>query len=392
MKHANPMLALLLLLPLANSRGADARKFHGVDLFSLREVKGYPDMPEIYELDREARGFRMVESSFHVQFDGAWIILNPTLNVFYLNKVPGENETSNFGPVKGDPFDMFKLEDLYLSKFRENYAPDEMYRIRLMLRSGNPKLRERALRVIKAALAPEVKLSARTANVHEFRTALEEHKGEDLEPVFAVIKETEKAIYDAMPVYPDDQYAPGNDALETQGKFKDWMKLPGPVPGTAWGEPYNGLRAAALFSPVTAEVGGTITVWLVVENVSDHQIKFAIHDIQQSARAVVKRQDGSDVKVTSTLYTGLSPIYRHRLQSKERLTVGQVTLVFNDDAAAAGFGESRAIADAGEYRVKYGSVLGNGTAKDEWGGHLTTGETKITISAKAAAATPPTRK
>ena len=90
------------------------------------------------------------------------------------------------------------------------------------------------------------------------------------------------------------------------------------------------------------------------------------------------------------LCTGRS---RHRLQSKERLTVGQVTLVFNDAAAAAGFGESRAIAGPGEYRVKYGSVLGNGTAKDEWGGQLTTGETKITISTKAAAAaTPPTKQ
>jgi len=363
------------------------RVFEGVDLSKLREVKDhhYPSMPEVYEMDPATRRHRLVDTTIQVQLDGTWVTYNPTLNKFYLNKVPGENEGSYFGPIDGDPFEMFKLEERYLSKFRENYAPDEMYRIRQMLRSGNPKLRERALRIAMAALAPGVKHSARAANVSEFRRAVEEHKGEDLEPVFAAIKATEKAIDDATPTYPDEVYAPGNDALENPGKLQDWMKLPGPVPDSAWGEPLNGLRAAAVYSTVTPEVGARIDVWLVVENVSDHQIKFAMHDVIQTARAAVKRADGTEVPVKSSWFTGLSPIYRHRLQPKERLTVTKKTLVFDANAESAGFGENRAAAGAGEYQVKYREVLGNGTAKGEWGGQLTTGETKITVGLKKAA-------
>src|SRR5436190_7362056 len=124
---------------------ADERVFHGVDLSQLREVKGYRGMPEVYELDPATRRYEMRDGSFHVQLDGAWIIYNPARNVFYLNKVPGENEASNFGPVNRDPFDLFKLEELYISKLRNDYvvSPDVMYRLRLMVRSGDPKLRER---------------------------------------------------------------------------------------------------------------------------------------------------------------------------------------------------------------------------------------------------------
>lgn len=349
-------------------------------------------MPEIYELDLDTRRFRLVDTTIHLQIDGTWITYNPTLKRSYLNKVPGENEGSYFGPIDGDPFDLFKLEERYIEKFRDNYAPDEMYRIRLMLRSGNPKLRERALRIIMAALAPEVKYSARAANVAEFRKALEEHKGADLEPVFAAIQATEKAIDDATPTYPDEAYAPGNETLEKLGKLKDWMKLPGPVPDSTWGEPLNGLRAAAVFSPVIAEVGAKISVWLVVENVSDHQIKFALHDVIQMAHAKVKAQDGTDVKVTFGWATGLSPIYRHRLQPKERLTVVQKTLFFDKDGEGVGFGQDRVVAGVGEYQVKYREVLGNGTAKGEWGGRLTTGETKIMVAPKASAAASPTKQ
>jgi hypothetical protein len=389
------LLAICFLWPpLPLAEGAPERRFQGIDLSTLREVKNsrYRSMPEIYELDLDTRRFRLVDTTIHLQIDGTWITYNPTLKRSYLNKVPGENEGSYFGPIDGDPFDLFKLEERYIEKFRDNYAPDEMYRIRLMLRSGNPKLRERALRIIMAALAPEVKYSARAAHVAEFRKALEEHKGADLEPVFAAIQATEKAIDDATPTYPDEAYAPGNETLEKLGKLKDWMKLPGPVPDSTWGEPLNGMRAAAVFSPVIAEVGAKISVWLVVENVSDHQIKFALHDVIQMAHAKVKAQDGTDVKVTFGWATGLSPIYRHRLQPKERLTVVQKTLFFDKDGEGVGFGQDRVVAGVGEYQVKYREVLGNGTAKGEWGGRLTTGETKIMVAPKAAAAASPTKQ
>jgi hypothetical protein len=371
------------LVPSHFAAAAD-RVFQGVDLSKLREVKdhSYGSMPEVYEMDPAAGRYRSVDTTIQLQLDGTWVTYNPTLNKWYLNKVPGENVGSYFGPIDGDPFEVFKLEQLYIARFRKEYSPDEMYRLRQMLRSGNAKLRERALRIAMAALAPEVKYSARAANVSEFRRAVEEHKGADLEPVFAAIRATEKAIDDATPTYPDEDYAPGNDALEKLGKLQDWMKLPGPVPDGAWGEALNGLRAAAVYSTVTPEAEAKVDVWLVVENVSDHPIKFGMHDVIQMARPAVKRADGTEVPVKSPFFTGLSPIYRHRLQPRERLTLTKKTLVFDANATSAGFGENRAAAGAGEYQVKYREVLGNGTAKGEWGGQLTTGETKITVGTK----------
>jgi hypothetical protein len=69
-----------------------------------------------------------------------------------------------------------------------------------------------------------------------------------------------------------------------------------------------------------------------------------------------------------------------------------------------GFGEGRAVAGPGEYRVQYESVITTGSAwsrdetdgkmhrtypaKGEWTGSLATGETKITVGLKAPAPTP----
>ena len=55
--------------------------------------------------------------------------------------------------------------------------------------------------------------------------------------------------------------------------------------------------------------------------------------------------------VRSSWFTGLSPIYRHRLQPKERLTLTKKTLVFDANAERAAFGENRAAAGAGEYQA-----------------------------------------
>ena len=370
---------------------AEERVFHGVNLSDLGEVKGYRGMPEIYELDPATRHYQMRDGSFHLQLDGAWIIYNPTLNTFYLNKVPGENEASYFGPIANDPFDLFKLEELYTSKLRNEYvvSPDVMYRLRLMVRSGDPKLRERALRIVTEVLAPEVSEKARAFNIGEFRKLVDGLKGEDVAPALAAVERTEKEIEEHRPVIPDDQYSPGNDALEKLGKLQEWMKPSVPVPGSAWGEPLNGLRAAAVFSSVTPEVGAKMDVWLMVENVSDHEIKFAVWDVIQNARAVVKREDGTDVKVSFSFATGLSPTYRHKLRPKERLTLAKKALAFDDGQGTEniGFGGSRAVAGAGKYRVRYESVLGSGhMAKGEWSERLSTGDTLITVGMKAAAA------
>lgn len=389
----------LLFLPRI-AGAADARVYEGVDLARLREVQKLSETPEIYTMDPGSPRFRMADSTFHLPLGKAWIVYNPTLEVFYLNAVPGENAASYFGPIKGDPFVQFKIEERMTTELTKAYAPDAEYRLKLMVRSGHPKMRERALRIMTAVLAPGIPLDLRFTYIGTFSELLATHKGDDTAPVLALIQQAEKRDQELVATMPDDAYTPGNDALEKAGQLKGWMKLPGAIPAAAWGEPKEGLRAAAAYSIVTPKSGDKIDVWLVVENASDHEIRFATSDVMQTAQAVVRGADGKDVQVRRSWFTGLSPILRHKLAPREQLTLAKKTLVFADTKAVGnvGFGEDRAAAGPGEYRVHYESVAASGTswssdpktgerrrttpAKGEWSGRLATGETKVTVAAQ----------
>ena len=107
----------------------------------------------------------------------------------------------------------------------------------------------------------------------------------------------------------------------------------------------------------------------------------------------------------SSWFSGLSPIEHHKLQPKERLTLAKKSLVFEDvqGPEGVGFGEGRAVAGAGDYQVRYESVLTTGSswsrnesdgemhrtypAKGEWSGTLATGETKIMVALKETGST-----
>lgn len=217
-------------------------------------------MPEVYGLDPATRRYRLRDTVIQLPLDGASVTYNPMLNAFYLNNVPSETAAFHFGPVEGDPFEMFKLEELMDSRFRKDYAGDDLYRVRLMIRSGHPKLRERALRIMTAALAPEIGGSIQSYHVGKFRELTSELKGNDVAPVLAAIQQTEKQIEALTDAIPDYQYSPGNEALEKQGKLQDWMKPSVAVAESAWGSPVEGLRVAAVFSSVTPDVGQKIAV------------------------------------------------------------------------------------------------------------------------------------
>ena len=185
---------------------------------------------------------------------------------------------------------------------------------------------------------------------------------------------------------PDSAYSPGNDELARQGKLPDWMKPGVPVPASAWGEALNGLRAAAAFSTTKPKPGQEISVWLLVENTSDREIRFSAHDVIQTAHPKIMDADGKEVPTKGSWYTGLSPIQHHKLKPGGRLTVAKKSLFFEEknNVVNAGFGSNRAATEPGEYRVRYESILGNGYAKADWGGQLTTGETKVVVSTEPA--------
>src|SRR4030095_13324510 len=94
-------------------------------------------------------------------------------------------------------------------------------------------------------------------------------EGEDVAPLRAAIAQTEQRIEEMTATLPDSDYNHGNDELARQGKLQDWMKPAVAVPDAAWGEALNGLRAAAVFSTTQPKLGQEVSVWLLVENISD---------------------------------------------------------------------------------------------------------------------------
>lgn len=391
------MLLMAMLLQGGELRAADAHVFEGVNLHESGQTQRLKDMPELYELDPATRRYRLLKPVIQIPLSGAWLTFNAESNVFYLNKVPGQNEATYFGPIAGDAFEVFKLEERFLQALRKDHEPDVPYRLALMMRTGHPKLRERALRLMIAALSPEISVATRASHLPRFSEFVAE-EGDDAAPLRAAIAATEKAIEDSTVKLPDSEYSPGNDELASQGRLQDWMKIEAAGLDLAWGEALGGLRAAAMFSTNEAKPGEEISVWLLVENVGDKEVRFAFSDVMQTARPKIIGPDGKEIQARSSWYTGLSPIQRHKLRPGERLTLAKKKLVFDDKAGGKnpGFGENRAAVVPGEYRVRHESILGTGSswgrgeggkmqrtlpAKGEWNDRLSTGETKITVRA-----------
>ncbi|MCA1481935.1 hypothetical protein, partial [Bradyrhizobium sp. NBAIM08] len=128
MKATIVVFAMAAALPLVTLRAADARLFEGMNLEELKQTQQLKEMPEIYERDpANGRRFRLRKAVVQVPLGAAWLTFNSELNVFYLNAVPGENAAAYFGPVANDAFELFKLEEKFIAKLRQDYAGDVLY-------------------------------------------------------------------------------------------------------------------------------------------------------------------------------------------------------------------------------------------------------------------------
>jgi hypothetical protein len=381
-------VALALAVPLVPLRAVDARVVEGVKLDGLKQTQRLEELPEIYERDPDnPPRFRVRKAVIDVPLDTARLSFNAELNSFYLNKIPGGDAATYVGPVAGDIFEVFKLEEKYIAQLRKDYAPDVEYRVALMVRSGNAKLRERALRIMTAGLATDVSVRTRAAHLPRFRDLADGLKGDDLASLRAAIAETDQRYSESIPTLPDSAYSPGNGELARQGKLQDWMKPGVAVPDTAWGKASNGLRASAAFSTTEPKQGQEISVWLLVENDGDKEIRFTFSDMMQMAQPKITRADGTKVQTKGSRYSGISPLLHHKLKPGERLTLAMKTLFFDEKESAGvmGFGSNHAVAGRGEYSVRYDTGQMNGYAKGDWDGQLTTAETKIVIKGQSGA-------
>ena len=410
------LLVAMLMSPLAVLQAADARMFEGVNLDELKQVQQLKDMPEIYERDPDnGRRFRLRRSVVQLPLGEAWVTYNPERSAAYLNKVPGENAATYFGPVAGDALEIFKIEARFITTLRKDYAGDVMYRLELMLRTGHEALRERAVRIMTAGLAPDITAEVRANHVPKFKELAAGLEADEGAPLRAAIAQTEARIEELTATLPDTEYSPGNEELARQGRLQDWMKADRPVPAEAWGKPVQGLRAAAVFSTTRPKLEDEVTVWLLVENAGDREIRFGCSDVTQGARIRVARPYQMALDVKTAWYTGMSPIQRYKLKPGERVTLAKKHVVFGASKSTGdpGFGGARVPHGPGEFLVHYESVLSTGMAwqreddglmhrtlpaKGEWSGWLNTGETRLVVAGEpepapaAPAATPAKRE
>src|SRR5262245_26627543 len=117
MKAAFAGLALLLATPPIAMWAADPRVFEGVNLDELNQSQQLKEMPEIYERDpANGRRYRLQGAVVQIPLGAAWLTFNSQRNASYLNKVPGENAATYFGPIPGDAFELFKLEERFIAQ------------------------------------------------------------------------------------------------------------------------------------------------------------------------------------------------------------------------------------------------------------------------------------
>jgi hypothetical protein len=295
-----------------------------------------------------------------------------------------------YGPFEGDPFERFGLEEKMAARLKEEvHSADDVYRIALMLKNGDRHLVARAFRLMHVALTDDSPIHQRQNYLPQFRKFLEDYKdaaatrSEDAAKIAARIAALEKEIDDLTLEFPRAEYAsPDPTVMAT-------------VPETAWGEDLNGLRFASPAEPAKAKLGEAVAFTLVVENVSDRDIKFSARDLLQDSQVEALAADGRQVDVRKIWYSGWPPIDRYWLKPGERIVLAKPTIKFVASAIEEHApGESQAIAAPGEYRVRYSIGLSQGAAwfrqddgvmrrvmpaKGEWQGRLTSAYVPVTI-------------
>jgi beta-lactamase regulating signal transducer with metallopeptidase domain len=386
----------------------------GIDLSQEPWVLHPKGAPDLYEPSEPLGNYQLRKGVFEMQLnDTSWLgYLVPAGKYFFefrTDRVKPETERT-YGPYVGDPFEKLPLED-FLAKQMQNSrsTADAMYRVRLMLRLHDAKMTERAVRLVDAALSAKKDLPSREIELSQIRDLLKEFGDELNRHASATAIATINGKLDFFDAelermsitVPDKEYQPADPVVAKQLAA---------IPNSAFGKSVDGLRAAAVPEHESLAIGSGTKVKLVIENTTDHAIRFSCGDLLQECHATVTRTDGSNVEIRLSRYSQLearipsiAPISRYVIQPHERWLASEPSLVFNEKASTwgAGSGVSEAIAGAGKYRLTYtiylgmeSSHLGMGStwsrgsdgemhrtspAKGEWKGSLTTGEVNLAV-------------
>lgn len=394
----------------ASLRAAEGPVVMGIDLSKYPHASHPKDLPDIYEVDPDdAQGrFRQRKTVYQMPLGESWMTFPVDKDCFYIE--PREQGKDNagrvYGPIPGDPFEKLDLIKVMSERLKSDHGSyDDLYRIRLMLRTDEKKLVDRAAELLAVALedhAEPYQLESMLGSVEEIvRNNTELFKKHELakevEALDGRIREVHQIIDSLVKEFPDSEYASANDSQ---------YAVPKEIPASAWGKPVKGLRAAIVFPKETAKVGEQLDVFLIVENTTDKPIKFSYNDLMQSSRAEVLRPakpgqdekpDARKIETRPTWYSGLSPLQKMILKAGEQVVIvsPSVRFVPKDQNADSTFGCTVIVAGPGEYDVSYSIPLGTGSswsrdadgvmrrnspAKGEWTGNLMTGSTKVEVT------------
>lgn len=379
---------------------AEVLEIHGVKFSEARVAKDLKDLPDLYEPDKDqpTRWAQRKEVFDMPLADNIWLKFPASKGRFYIQYRDDRNKPETertYGPIEGDPFVKMQLEEKMLERLKKDYAPDDYYRMRLMVRTQEKGLIERALRLVIGSCEGDGEISMRESMLPALKEVLEQgaagFKEYGLEQQVEVAKKRiaaiEAKIADLTVTLPDEEYQPGEAADSLVAKS---------IPAEAWTKPNQGLAIAVIPTATEVAIGDSIGIQVIAKNMTEKPIKFGSHDLTQGVRPRLKDAAGKDVAVRSSFFTGLSPIHRHILKPGEVLilVVPTVKFVSKGTAAEAGFGDSVAPVEPGKYQVQFefhlpgGGSWSRGTdgvmrktlpAKGEWSGVLSSKPLEIVV-------------
>src|SRR5262245_27115079 len=392
-------------------------KIMGLDLSDAKFARSEKDVPDLYEKSGKQQPDMFIMPLEKLEpaataaqpkppsNESSWLKYATSVSRFYIEYRSDRNKPETeriYGPFAGDPFERFRLEPMIAARLRGGYSPNDILSIGRMLKTQNATLSKRALRLAEAAI--ECKDSAIVENViREIRQILNGNAATieklDLQTeklaleqkISAAETELEKLVVEI----PNEQYAKPADSKNA---------LPGEIPNDAWGQAINGLRAAAVPKQSSVAMGAELPVTLVLENTSDHDIKFSFSDVVQSARAEVQDGNRKTLQTQTTWFSGWAPVQRFALKPGESVSLANVSLKFADkNGGNPGIGCTQIIdaarggAAISEYRIRYTVPLATGSswrrgedgvmrrispAKGEWNGTLTSEFGSVKVAAQ----------
>jgi hypothetical protein len=391
----------------------------GLDLSNANFVRSEKDAPDIYEKSGKQRTDVFIMSLETIEpataaaqprppsGESIWLKYATSVNRFYIEYRSDRSKPETeriYGPFAGDPFERFRLEPVIAARLRAGYSPNDLLSIGRMLKTQNATLSKRAMRLSQAAI--ECRDWAIVENViREIRQRLDDNAATidklDLQAeklaleqnISAAEAELEKLVVEI----PEAQYPRPADSKN---------KLPAAIPQEAWGKAVDGLRAAAVPKQNSMTLSTDLPLTLVVENTSDHDIKFSFSDVIQSARVEVQSSQNQPLQADTSWFSGWAAVERVLLKPGESVALARVSVKVvsqrpGGDIGAIGrslvIDDHRGAAASAAYQVRYTVPLATGSswhrgedgvmrrispAKGEWKGTLTSGFVDFRVTVK----------